>query len=77
METLKTGPDARAALHMVIQNACPSLSDAERSAAEANLLRYLETAIRIAEHAEEGPVHLTAPEPIPSIKERSKGKLKT
>lgn len=64
--------DAEAAVRAVVQTAYPSLTEAERSVAEANLLRYLEIAIRIAER-----LPLTAPESLLSMNERSKSNFQT
>jgi len=49
----------------------PQLTEKERKAAAANLLRYCEVALIVAAKQSRDSSHLTGPKPVPTMKERS------
>jgi len=55
----------------------PGLSSEERNEAAANLRRYFEIAIAIAEEPRSQKKGLTHPESVPTVKERSNVDLET
>jgi hypothetical protein len=54
----------------------PALSEGERRMATANLRRYFEIALAVAEEQARVEAELTQPESIPTMKERSNADLK-
>jgi hypothetical protein len=68
------GPPER--LGEVVKKLYPDLNDTERNLASANLVRYFEIALAIAEEKEQPDAPLTHPYPVSSMKERSNVNLK-
>ncbi len=64
-------------LHELISRLYPDLSEVERAAAEANLVRYCEIALAVAEEELRYGATLTSTESVPTMKERSNVHLKT
>ncbi len=64
-------------LRDIIEKAYPSLNKEERGVALANLRRYFEVALALAEELQCAAARLTPPAPVHTIKERSNGNLKT
>jgi hypothetical protein len=76
---LKASPESMCSdlqLHATIGRLYPQLTKAERRTAAANLLRYSEIALIVAAKQCRGSTHLTHPEPVPTMKERSNVHLK-